>query len=101
MPRRTKRGVAGRAAVNTITLPVWDTSPVIESFGLAASSAELRIAVVGLESGELRYVTGKGTLVDRENRPVPGMSPVSVVDAVRASGAIPAVFAPVEPAGEH
>lgn len=70
LPRRTKRGVAGRAAENTITSPAWDTSPVIESLGLAASTTELRIAVVDLEPGELRYVTGKGTLVHRENLPV-------------------------------
>lgn len=39
---------------------------------VARSATELRIAVVALESGELRYVTGRGVLVDRANRPVPG-----------------------------
>ncbi|MFD1718971.1 patatin-like phospholipase family protein [Georgenia deserti] len=59
------------------------------------SGVTLRIAVVGLESGELRYVTESGGLVDRLNRPVEG-EPVDLVEAVRASCAIPAVFRPVQ-----
>lgn len=68
---------------------------------LAASKTELRIAVVGLESGELRYATGTGVLVDRENRPLPGEGPVAVVDAIHASCAIPAVYPPVRLGSEH
>lgn len=68
---------------------------------LARSTTELRVAVVALESGELRYVTGGGVLVDRDDQPVPGEGPVSVVDAVHASCAIPAIYPPVALGGEH
>ncbi len=68
---------------------------------LAASSVVLRVAVVGLESGELRYVTNSGAFTDRENRPMPELNPVDVVSAIRASCAIPGVFPPVELDGEH
>ncbi|MBD8061858.1 patatin-like phospholipase family protein [Oceanitalea stevensii] len=61
---------------------------------VAASGVTLRVAVVGLESGELRYVTEDGTLVDRDNRPL-GDGPVDLVEAIRASCAIPMVFPPV------
>ena len=68
---------------------------------LARSATELRVAVVGLESGELRYVTGRGVLVDRTDRPVPGEGPVPLVDAVHASCAIPAAYPPVRLGAEH
>ncbi|MPV36972.1 patatin-like phospholipase family protein [Georgenia subflava] len=61
---------------------------------VATSGVTLRVAVVSLESGELRYVTETGALVDRDNRPV-DEEPVDLVDAIRASCAIPAVFPPV------
>ena len=67
---------------------VFDASRVPES-GLT-----LRLATVSLETGELRYVTERGALVDRENRPVED-GPVDLTDAIRASCAIPAVFEPV------
>ena len=80
----------------------WMLDPdVLDPERLARSATELRIAVVGLESGELRYVTGRGELVDREDRPVPGAARVPVADAVRASCAIPAIFPPVALDGEH
>ena len=62
---------------------------------VAASGVTCRIAVVALESGELRYVTETGALVDREDRPVEAGTTVDLVDAVRASCAIPMVFPPV------
>jgi len=62
---------------------------------LAESSVALRIAVVGLESGELRYVTNNGAVHDREDRPLVGLERVDVADAIRASCAIPGVFPPV------
>ncbi|MHB1064416.1 MAG: patatin-like phospholipase family protein [Georgenia sp.] len=62
---------------------------------VSASGVTLRIAVVGLESGELRYVTETGGLVDRDNVPVPGAAPVPLVRAILASCSIPTVFAPV------
>jgi predicted acylesterase/phospholipase RssA len=67
---------------------------------VAASGVRLRIAVVGLESGELRYVTEDGGLVDRENHPLPTSAPIGLADAVRASSAIPVVFPPVVLDGE-
>jgi len=68
---------------------------------LARSATELRVAVVALESGELRYVTGRGVLVDRVDVPVPGEGPIPLTDAVHASCAIPAVYAPVPLGAEH
>ncbi len=68
---------------------------VFQRSAVAGSGVTLRVAVVALESGELRYVTETGVLVDRENRPVEGEGPVDIVEAVRASCAIPAVFPPV------
>ncbi|WP_448073904.1 patatin-like phospholipase family protein [Georgenia yuyongxinii] len=68
---------------------------------VATSGVTLRVAVVALESGELRYVTETGTLVDRRDEPVPGTAPVPLVDALYASCAIPAVFAPVRLGEEH
>ncbi|SDS60765.1 Predicted acylesterase/phospholipase RssA, contains patatin domain [Friedmanniella luteola] len=68
---------------------------------LARSATELRVGVVALESGELRYVTGRGVLVDRTDRPVPDQPPVPVVAAVHASCAIPAIYPPVRLGDEH
>ncbi len=67
---------------------------------VAASGVRLRIAVVGLESGELRYVTETGGLVDRDDRPLATAAPIPLADAVRASSAIPVVFPPVVLDGE-
>ena len=67
----------------------------------ATSGVELRVAVVGLESGALRYVTGAGQLRDREDRPIEHASPVDLVGAIRASCAIPGVFPPVPLGEEH
>jgi predicted acylesterase/phospholipase RssA len=68
---------------------------------VAASGVTLRIAVVGLESGQLRYVTEAGRLRDEDDVAVPGAEPVELVDAIRASCAIPAIFRPVRLDGEH
>lgn len=68
---------------------------------LAASSVTLRVAVVGLESGALRYVTNDGSFRDRDDAPLPELGTVDVVDAVRASCAIPGVFPPVPLGAEH
>jgi NTE family protein len=67
---------------------------------VAGSGITLRIAVVSLESGELRYVTGNGELLDRHGRPL-GLERVDLVDAVRASCAIPAVLPPIRLGDEH
>lgn len=76
-------------------------SDLFDPVRLAASATEFRVAVVALESGELRYVTGRGVLVDRDDHPIPGEDPVAVVDAVHASCAIPALYRPVPLGGEH
>lgn len=84
--------------------PIFDAllgPGVFDPSRLARSRTVLRIAVVGLESGELRYVTGTGGLVDRENRPVLTDAPLSVVDAVYASCAIPGLLPPVQLGEEH
>lgn len=59
------------------------------------SGTTVRIAVVALESGELRYVTETGDMVDRDNRPLPGIPNIDLSLGVLASCAIPSVFAPV------
>jgi predicted acylesterase/phospholipase RssA len=84
--------------------PIFDVlldPGVLDVERLAQSRTQLRVAVVALESGELRYVTGTGGLVDRENRPVWTDSPLSVVDAVLASCAIPGLLPPVRLGEEH
>ena len=58
------------------------------------SGATLRIAMVGLESGELRYMTERGTFVDRQNAPI-GEAEHDLTVGVLASCSIPAVFRPV------
>ncbi|GAA1831527.1 patatin-like phospholipase family protein [Microlunatus capsulatus] len=84
--------------------PIFDALLGPEMFDperLARSATELRVATVALESGALRYVTGRGTLVDRGDQPVPGEGPVPLVDALHASCAIPAIYPPVRLGAEH
>lgn len=73
---------------------------VFDPLRLAASSTTLRISVVGLESGKLRYVTARGELHDATDQPLE-LPAVDFVDAITASCAIPGVFPPVELASEH
>lgn len=68
---------------------------------LARSRITLRIAVVSLETGELRYVTSTGEFRDRCDRPIAELGEVPVAEAVHASCAIPGVFPPVLLEGEH
>ncbi|AQP43831.1 patatin-like phospholipase family protein [Tessaracoccus flavus] len=63
------------------------------------SGSTLRVAMVALESGELRYMTERGTLVDRQNRPL-GNTAHDLTVGVLASCSIPAVFRPV-PIGDE
>jgi NTE family protein len=84
--------------------PIFDRLLGPEMFdadALVRAGTELRVAVVALESGELRYVTGRGVLVDRDDVPVVGEGPVLLTDAVHASCAIPAIYAPVRLGAEH
>ncbi len=59
-----------------------------------AAGTTLRIAMVGLESGALRFMTGDGTLLDRHGR-VFDAGPHPLATGVLASCSIPAVFRPV------
>ena len=63
------------------------------------SGVELRIAMVGLNSGDLHFMCQDGRLVDRENAPL-GEGVYELALGVWASCAIPGVFRPVEFAGE-
>lgn len=73
---------------------------VFDPARLAASAVELRISMVGLESGKLRFVTGRGELRNRLDQEI-DYAPVDYVDAVTASCAIPGVFPPVQIGEEH
>lgn len=66
---------------------------------VAASGATLRIAMVALESGELRYMTERGDLVGRNNESFEPLAHDLGV-GVLASCSIPAVFRPV-PIGQE
>jgi hypothetical protein len=71
-----------------------------------AAGTTLRIAMVGLASGDLRFVDQDGTIRDRGDTPLEDengetLKVDDVTLAVWASCAIPAVFRPVEIAGEH
>lgn len=59
------------------------------------SGVTVRISMVGLESGELRYMTETGEMVDRENNPLPEIPAADLSLGALASCAIPGVFAPV------
>lgn len=67
---------------------------------LSTSGMKVRLATVALESGQLRFMTESGELVDRDNRPI-GSSVFDVSKGVLASCSIPGVFRPVELDGEH
>lgn len=67
---------------------------------LRASSTQLRISVVALESGRLRYVSSDGRMYDEEGHLLI-QEEIDFVDAITASCAIPGVFPPVNLAGEH
>lgn len=74
---------------------------VFSSARTAASGVDLRVALVSLETGDLRYVDGQGRMRDRADQLLDEHDPVEVMDAVRASCAIPGVFPPVRLDGEH
>jgi predicted acylesterase/phospholipase RssA len=66
----------------------------IDPAKVATSGITLRVTVVSLESGQLRYIDGKSRFIDNN-------APVSLREAVLASSSIPVVFAPVDLGGEH
>ncbi|SDJ03773.1 Patatin-like phospholipase [Lentzea albidocapillata subsp. violacea] len=61
----------------------------LDTAALAASGIELRMGMVGLESGALRFVDQHGRFTDN------GEGPVDLVDAILASSSIPVAFPPV------
>lgn len=67
---------------------------------VAASGISLRIGAVSLETGELRYVTEHGQLLDRAGTPL-DHPPVPLADALVASASIPVAFPPVRLGDEH
>lgn len=60
------------------------------------SGVTVRLSLVGLQSGELRFMTETGEMVDRDNQPIPDAPTADLSLGVLASCAIPAVFAPVQ-----
>jgi predicted acylesterase/phospholipase RssA len=67
---------------------------------VAGSGIVLRIGAVGLESGELRYVTERGELQTRDGEPL-DQPPVALTEAILASASIPLVFPPTRLNDEH
>jgi NTE family protein len=70
---------------------------------VARPGLDLRLAVVALGAGVLRYVTGDGRIVAGDAvTPVPGAAggPVDLVDGVIASSSVPMVFPPRPMAGD-
>jgi hypothetical protein len=62
---------------------------------IAGSGVRLRVAMVGLDSGELRYMREDGALVDRADQPI-NDDHFDVSLGVLASCSMPGVFKPVE-----
>ena len=67
---------------------------------VAASGLVLRIGAVGLESGELRYITEGGEMHSRDGDPL-DQPPVALTEAILASASIPLVFPPTRLNDEH
>jgi len=83
--------------------PILDTLLSRDFFDaerVAGSGNVLRIAMVGLESGELRFMREDGRLVDRDNVALDA-GPFDISLGVLASCSIPTVFPPVAIDGEH
>ncbi len=67
---------------------------VFDPAKVRSSGTTLRVAMVGLESGALRFMTEDGALLDREGHIVDA-GPHPLATGVLASCSIPAVFRPV------
>jgi hypothetical protein len=65
--------------------------PLIDSPKIQASGIRLRMSVVSLESGKLRYANENSQFVDN-----PPEGQFNLADAVVASGSLPAVFPPIK-----
>ncbi|RLP11992.1 patatin-like phospholipase family protein [Propionibacterium australiense] len=66
---------------------------------VASSGITFRCAIVGLCSGELRYMREDGRIVDRDDEPLDGPG-FDVTMGTLASCSIPGIFKPVEMNGE-
>lgn len=66
---------------------------------VASSGVTFRCAIVGLGSGELRYMREDGQIVDRDDRPLDGPG-FDVTMGTLASCSVPGIFRPVEMNGE-
>lgn len=91
------RGIEGSRSMyfpGTLLLHLLDDE-VFQSGAVECSGVTVRIAMVALESGELRFMTESGEVVDRDNVPVPDVPVQDFSLGVLASCSIPAVFAPV------
>ena len=108
--RRARRRMPGRAS-SVLTLdPLaerlrWGGRGIapVDPALIARPGLDLRISVVALGAGALRYVTGDGTIVAGDAlTPLPGNSagPVDVIDAVIASASVPMIFPPRALAGD-
>lgn len=75
--------------------------PLLVPEQVAASGVALRISLVALESGALRYVTETGAVVNRRDVPVEPPTTADLGEAVLASCALPGFLAPVLIAEEH
>ncbi|WP_420174320.1 patatin-like phospholipase family protein [Luteococcus sp. OSA5] len=73
---------------------------LFDSSRVPTSGVVVRIAMVGLESGELRFMREDGRLVDRDDVLQPG-EVYDISRGVLASCSIPTVFAPVPLDDEH
>ncbi|SPF68838.1 Patatin-like phospholipase (PNPLA) domain profile [Propionibacterium ruminifibrarum] len=66
---------------------------------VASSGVTFRCAIVGLGSGELRYMREDGKIVDRDDHPLDGPG-FDVTMGTLASCSVPGIFRPVEMNGE-
>ncbi len=73
---------------------------LLDGAAIAESGVTLRMAVVCLDSGDLRYVSEDGRLLDRNGVALEDHDAVDVIDGTLASAAQPLLFPPVELDGE-
>lgn len=65
-----------------------------------ATGKQLRLAMVGLKSGEICYVTETGDLISKKSPDNPFANGLSLIDGTMASSSIATVFPPVNFAGD-
>jgi len=107
LPRIGRTGVSLASSVRgaSLTQSMYRPGPIVErllyqssfdSASVRTSGVELRIAMVGLNSGELHYMRQDGRLVDRFDAPLPDVEQTYDIElGIWASCAIPGVFKPV------